>query len=398
MKTSNQHSNNATTFTTGRMALLLVVVAVMLHHFGGGYQTPDLEENLIGKTALVTGASRGLGKGYALGLAEAGAALYLTATTEASAEKTCVEARKLGATYCKAFACNNENDDEIEALYRNIEADLLSNDETEGSNNNKRLDIVVNNAFNTGDTHKYAGQKFWDKGEYAGHLFDIMTKVGLRSHYVSSVYAMKLMTKLAPVGASDRGLIVFTSSGGGMNYFVDVAYGVGKAAVDRMAADMAIETESENITVVSTWPGWVDTEQVRWEIAQGKNGTFGKIKKGAGATSEGAFEFLASTVGTPLQETILLNGRTLAALAKDKFKAQFSGKVLPTSSLSTHYDVVDEKNWRTPAFFTTRFMALLIFPNLQQVENLPWVLKYIPDIRLTPQWLQKVLNGSPRFM
>ena len=386
------------TLSFGVVALLGLIVAVLLgKHAGGGYHKPDLEETLKGQTALVTGASRGLGKGYALGLAEAGAALYLTATTEASAEKTCVEARELGATYCKAFACNNENDHEIEELYRKIEADLTS---SKDSNNQQRLNIVVNNAFTTGDTHKYAGKKFWDeeKGEYAGHVFDIMTKVGLRSHYVSSVHGMRLMTKLAPEGAPDRGLIAFTSSGGGLNYFVDVAYGVGKAAVDRMAADMAIETESENITVVSTWPGWVDTAQVRWEIAQGKNGTFGKLKKGAGATDEGMFEFLSSTVGTPLQETILLNGRSLAALAKDKKKGQFSGKVLPTTSLSTHYGVLDEKNWRTPGFFTTRFFALLIFPNLQNVENLPWVLKYIPDIPLMPQWMQKLLSGSPRFM
>ena len=356
------------------------------------YAKPKLEPNLKGKVALVTGASRGLGKGYALGLAEEGASLYLTATTTASAERTCKEAMAMGAGYCRPLACNNENDDEIEKLYRTIEMELIEK--------KLALDIVVNNAFNTGETHKYAGKKFWDeeKGEYPGHVFDIMTKVGLRSHYVSSVHAMRLMNKLAPSGNADRGLIAFTSSGGGMNYFVDVAYGVGKAAIDRMAADMAIETASENITVVSTWPGWVDTDQVRWEIAQGKNGTFGKLSVGAGYTSEGAFEYLSSTVGTPIQETILFNGRSLAALAKDNKKTQFSGKVLPTSSLAAHYDVLDEKNWRTPGAFTLRWLALMVAPSLRDETKLPLVLKYVPDLPLVPTWLTKAFSGSPHFM
>jgi hypothetical protein len=206
------------------------------------------------------------------------------------------------------------------------------------------------------------------------------------------------MTKTAPTGESDRGLVVFTSSGGGMSYFVDVAYGVGKAAVDRMAADMAIESASENVTVVSTWPGWVDTDQVRWEISQGENGTFGKLKNGAGTTDESAKFYLFDTVGTPIQETILFNGRALAALAMDKGKAKFSGKVLPTYLLSKYYSVFDEKNWRTPGSFTLRWLALMIFKGLREESSLPFVMKWIPDVPLFPTWLSKLLWGPPHFM
>jgi NAD(P)-dependent dehydrogenase (short-subunit alcohol dehydrogenase family) len=379
-----------------RFSIAAVLLGIALRAiFTSKYPKPDLADDLRGRVALITGASRGLGKGYALGFAEKGATLYLTATTIANAEKTCVEARELGAEYCMAIACNNENDDEIAELYR-----IIEEDQAKKSPNGGRLDIVVNNAFNTGETHKYAGRKFWaeDKGDYPGHVYDIFTKVGLRSHYVSTVHAMRLMTKTAPTGESDRGLVVFTSSGGGMNYFVDVAYGVGKAAVDRMAADMAIESASENVTVVSTWPGWVDTDQVRWEIAQGENGTFGKLKNGAGTTDESAKFYLFDTVGTPIQETILFNGRALAALAMDKGKAKFSGKVLPTYLLSKYYSVFDEKNWRTPGSFTLRWLALMIFKGLREESSLPFVMKWIPDVPLFPTWLSKLLWGPPHFM
>ena len=59
------------------------------------------------------------------------------------------------------------------------------------------------------------------------------------------------------------GLIVNVSSSGGIRYLFNTAYGVGKAACDRMAADCAIELKSDNVTMVSLWPGPVKTEYVQ---------------------------------------------------------------------------------------------------------------------------------------
>ena len=58
-----------------------------------------------------------------------------------------------------------------------------------------------------------------------------------------------------------NGLIVNVSSGGGLKYIFNVAYGVGKAACDRMAADCAIELKKHNVAMVSIWPGAVKTEK-----------------------------------------------------------------------------------------------------------------------------------------
>ena len=59
------------------------------------------------------------------------------------------------------------------------------------------------------------------------------------------------------------GLIINVSSGGGLRYLFNVAYGVGKAACDRMAADCAMELKKHNVAMVSLWPGAVKTEKVQ---------------------------------------------------------------------------------------------------------------------------------------
>merc|ERR1719444_473939 len=97
------------------------------------------------------------------------------------------------------------------------------------------------------------GQAFWEKPLDA---WDQVNGVGLRSHFIASALAARKMS------LAKRGLIVNVGSFGGLNYIFDVAYGIGKAAMDRMANDMAIELFTENITMVSLWPGLVKTENV----------------------------------------------------------------------------------------------------------------------------------------
>ena len=62
------------------------------------------------------------------------------------------------------------------------------------------------------------------------------------------------------------GFIVNVSSFGGLKYLFNVAYGVGKAAVDRMAADCAVELKEDNVTMVSLWPGPVKTEYIEENV------------------------------------------------------------------------------------------------------------------------------------
>jgi len=63
-----------------------------------------------------------------------------------------------------------------------------------------------------------------------------------------------------------RGLIVNISSAGGMKYLFNVAYGVGKAGCDRMAADCGYELKKHNVAMVSLWPGPVKTEFIQENV------------------------------------------------------------------------------------------------------------------------------------
>ena len=204
---------------------------------------PDLR----GAVAIVTGASRGVGKGVALGLGEAGATVYVTGRTvtpgalPGTIAETAAQVTALGGRGV-AVRCDHAVDAEVEALFARVDAD-------EG-----RLDVLVNNAFAIPDG-QLAG-RFW---ELPIAHWDTMHTVGLRSHYVAAVLAARRMV------AAGRGLIANISSFGAKVYAVNVAYGVGKAGVDCMTRDMGRELAPHGVAVVSLWPGIVRTERLLLE-------------------------------------------------------------------------------------------------------------------------------------
>jgi len=212
----------------------------------------------------------------------------------------------------------------------------------------------VNNAFSAVSwLPKHMGKPFWDKGIDA---WDQVNHVGLRSHYVASVYAAQHMTK------AKRGLIVNVGSMGGNNYIFDVSYGIGKAAMDRMANDMAVELATEDVTMVSLWPGIVKTENVEDGVLAGAKERRG-LQPG---TPEIDINIL---LPTPLSETPLFSGRAVAAFARDKLKMQQTGKVLLPSVLAAGYGFVDERGVRSPPALSLKWLfSLLLQPLLKKLE------------------------------
>ena len=143
------------------------------------------EKPLAGKVALVTGASRGVGKGIALGLGEAGATVYVTARgakTRAplpgTAEETATLVTALGGEGV-AVTCDHKNDADVSAVFERIDRER------------GRIDILVNNVFAIPDGPLF-NTPFW---EQPIEFWDTMHDVGLRSHYVASVFAAKRMTE-----------------------------------------------------------------------------------------------------------------------------------------------------------------------------------------------------------
>jgi len=324
----------------------------------------NLEPSLAGQVAIVTGASRGIGKGLAVGLGEAGALVYVTGRTVAkgaendggpngksqsgSLEETCEAVVKAGGK-CVPVAVDNANDTQLEMLFDRVQKEQ------------GRLDILVNNAFAAASRlPALLGKPFWEKPP---STWDLVNNVGLRSHYVASVHAAKLMTK------AKRGLIVNVGSFGGMNYIFDVAYGVGKAAMDRMANDMAIELATDNVAMVALWPGLVKTENI-----QGTNQKDGilegamKERRGLAPGTPESMDF-SSMLSSPLAETPLFSGRAVAALARDRQKMSVTGKVLPTATLAAAYDLIDERGIRSPPFTSVKYLlSVAARPLLEKYE------------------------------
>ena len=143
-------------------------------------------QDLTGKIALVTGATRGIGKGIALQLGEAGATVYITGRTLkskpgsfGSLEDTANEIRARGGK-CIPLQVDHENDDQIAKLFEQIDTEQ-----------NGRLDILINNAYKgVNSIFENSSLKFW---EVKPEIWDDINNVGLRNHYICTVYAARLM-------------------------------------------------------------------------------------------------------------------------------------------------------------------------------------------------------------
>jgi NAD(P)-dependent dehydrogenase (short-subunit alcohol dehydrogenase family) len=201
--------------------------------------------SLSGKVAIVTGASRGIGKGMALALGAEGATVYVTgrtvdAVSHALPGTVGETAAQVSARGGKGIAVkvDHANDDDVAALFAQVKREQ------------GRLDILVNNAFSIPDD-LIEPKPFWEKPLSNWEMVD----VGLRSNFIAAWHAAKIMVP------QKSGLIVAISGYVGVTYTYGVVFGFVKSAVDRMARDMAIEFAPHNIASVSLWQGLTFTER-----------------------------------------------------------------------------------------------------------------------------------------
>ncbi|XP_042301283.1 dehydrogenase/reductase SDR family member 1 [Sceloporus undulatus] len=308
------------------------------------------EGPLAGRVCVVTGASRGIGKGIALQLSAAGATVYITGRNREALEAAAAEVRARGGK-CVPVSCDSSKEAEVAALFDRVRAE-------QGG----RLDVLVNNAFSgVGALTAEAGRPFWE-GASPAALWDQVNGAGLRGHYLCAAHAARLM---APAG---RGLMVVISSPGGLRYMFGVAYGVGKAACDRLAADTAVELRPFGVASVSLWPGLVRTEALE-ETAQKD-------------PSQGSplFKKLREKLGV-IGESPEVSGKCVVALASDPGVLRHSGKVLLTPELARRYRFKDVDGREVFHYLSVRELLSEAVPSMAPLFRL-----LIPGFVTVPKW------------
>ncbi|MFK4107762.1 SDR family NAD(P)-dependent oxidoreductase [Streptomyces sp. NPDC002176] len=284
-----------------------------------GRNSPDLG----GKVAVVTGASRGVGRGIALALGEAGATVYVTGRSSRTGERTedmpgtvedtAEEVTRRGGKGI-ALRCDHGVAADNTALAERVESD------------HGRLDLLVNNAW--GGYERSAEVRFdapfWEQPLWRYELFE----ASLRGQYDVTRKLVRLMLP------QRSGLVVGISFSDGDIYLGQVGYDVFKSAADRMCRGMAADLRKRGVAAVSLHPGFVRTERVEaaWEAM------------GSGP---------ASVVHSP--EYV---GRAVAALLTDPDVMERSGQVLSTGDLAAEYGFTDVDGRRPPAFRLEGRMSL----------------------------------------
>ncbi|XP_040576823.1 dehydrogenase/reductase SDR family member 1 [Lepeophtheirus salmonis] len=260
--------------------------------------------SLAGKVCIVTGASRGIGKGIAVQLGGSGATVYITGRSNTDLKLTANEIKSRGGNPI-VVQMDHSRDEDIERLFNRVR-----------NEQNGKLDLLVNNAYSgVKSIMENHGKKFWEVSPL--EVWDSINGVGLRNHYICTSYAAKIMQ------LNRSGLIINVSSAGGVKYIFNVAYGVGKEGCDRMAADCAIELQSNNIAMISLWPGPVKTEEISKYVLDNPD---------APAESKKVFENGESTE---------FSGKAVVQLLLDSAIMKKTGRILLTADLAREYGFKD---------------------------------------------------------
>ena len=265
------------------------------------------------RVAVVTGGSRGVGRGIAIALGSHGHTVYVTGRTTRETRES-PRAGTIGDTAAAITAAggkgvavhvDHRHDDDVEALFARVR-------DEEG-----RLDVLVNNAALIHDELQ-SPLPFWQKPLAAS--VDLL-EVGLRSGLVASYYAAPLLVETGP------GLVAFTSAPGAVHYQYGAAYGAHKAGMDKFAADMAVDFRPFGVSVVSIWMGVVLTERVRQIIDTGPE-----------------LAYLDDIAETPE-----FTGHVIAALAADPDVLAVSGRTLIGAEVARQYGISDRDGRQPPS-------------------------------------------------
>jgi NAD(P)-dependent dehydrogenase (short-subunit alcohol dehydrogenase family) len=246
--------------------------------------------NLKNAVAVVTGATRGVGRGVARELARQGARVFITGRS--------VPDHAPFDEPITAIHCDHRDDAQVDAVFDRVAQQA------------ETIDVLVNNVWGGYERMIDNGAFTWLRPFWEQPLWrwDAMFTAGVRAHYHASQLAARMMVP------QRRGLIVNISFWASQKHLGNVAYGVSKAATDKMTLDMAMELTPHGVAVISLYPGLVRTEKVM-EAA--------------------AYLDLSNS------ESPDFIGRAVAALAADPDVLRRSGQVVVAAALAREYGFTD---------------------------------------------------------
>ncbi len=271
--------------------------------------------------AVVTGSSRGAGRGIAIALGSHGCTVYVTGRSQKAGDAPLpgtiyetAEAVTAAGGEGIAVCVDHANDDEVRALFEQVDREQ------------DRLDILVNNAFAVHDQMTAEG-RFWEKPLGLVNMWE----VGLRGSYVASYYAAPLLAK------QGHGLVIFTSAAGARHYVFGPTYGVHKAGLDKMATDMAVDFREVDVASISIWMGALLTERLQ-SMIRDEPEKYGHLK-------------------VENMETPGFTGHVIWALYNDPERMALSGKTLIGAELAVKYGIRDEGGRQPPSYRDTYGVA-----------------------------------------
>src|SRR6266478_4013337 len=269
---------------------------------------------------VVTGASRGAGRGIAIALGSYGCTVYVTGRSEKPGDAPLAgtiheTAAAVTAAGGKGIAVrvDHGNDEQVRALFARVRSEQ------------GRLDILVNNACALHDQLTAPGN-FWEKPLAIGDMLD----VGLRSSYVASYYAAPMMIE------QRSGLVIFTSASGAVHYVFGPAYGAHKAGMDKFAADMAVDFKEYDVAVMSIWMGPLLTDRMKVLLM----------------SDPGKYGHLAETL-----ETTEYTGHIIWALYNDPELMKMSGETVIGAEIAMKYGILDAGGRQPPSYRDTHQVA-----------------------------------------